>query len=164
MNDIELRPPRPGDLGLVASRQMRVYAEQYGWDWTYEGLVCEILGAFVRNFDPEREAAWIAERDGQMLGSVFLMKGDDAKVGKLRLLYVEPSARGAGLGARLVRACIERARDVGYQQLTLWTNDVLAPARRIYVAEGFRLVDEAHHHSFGHDLVGQTWTLELQAP
>jgi GNAT superfamily N-acetyltransferase len=159
--DIRLRFPAVGDLGRVVQRQSILYAEGYGWDWTYEGLASEILGKFVAGFDPSREDAWIAERDGEIIGSVFLMKGDDAEVGKLRLLYVEPTARGVGLGRRLVDVCVDRARELGYLRLTLWTNDVLVAARRIYQAAGFALVAENPHRSFGHDLVGQTWTLDL---
>ncbi|PRH86710.1 MarR family transcriptional regulator [Labrys okinawensis] len=158
---VVLRKPRPGDLGWVIHRQAELYHQEYDWDWTYEGLVATILGDFVANFDPVREDAWIAELDGRIVGSIFLMKSDDASVGKLRLLYVDPSARGHGLGKRLVRTCIERARDLGYASLTLWTNDILTAARKIYQAEGFELAAENRHRSFGKDLVGQTWTLDL---
>lgn len=156
-----LRKPKPGDLGWVIHRQAQLYHQEYDWDWTYEGLVATILGDFTANFDPAREDAWIAELDGRIVGSIFLMKSDTPSVGKLRLLYVDPSARGHGLGRRLVRALIERARELGYASLTLWTNDILTAARKIYQAEGFRLAAENRHHSFGHDLVGQTWTLDL---
>ncbi|QEN90859.1 MarR family transcriptional regulator [Labrys sp. KNU-23] len=157
-----LRKPRPGDLGWIIHRQAQLYHQEYDWDWTYEGLVAAILGDFVANFDPVREDAWIAELDRRIVGSIFLMKSDVASTGKLRLLYVDPSARGHGLGKRLVRACVERARALGYASLTLWTNDILAAARKIYQAEGFQLVAEDRHHSFGKDLVGQTWTLDLE--
>jgi DNA-binding MarR family transcriptional regulator/N-acetylglutamate synthase-like GNAT family acetyltransferase len=159
--EIRLRPLRPGDVGWITHRQAVLYHQEYGWDWTYEGLVIRILGAFVAEFDPAREDGWVAERGGAIVGSIFLMKSDDRTVAKLRLLYVEPSARGAGLGRMLVATCIARARALGYRQLTLWTNDILVAARRIYQAAGFQLVNEAPHHSFGHDLVGQTWTLDL---
>jgi GNAT superfamily N-acetyltransferase len=159
--DIQLRFPIPGDLGQVIRRQAMMYAKEYGWDWTYEGLACEILGKFVAEFDASREDAWIAHRGDEIVGSVFLMKSDDSRAGKLRLLYVEPSARGGGLGRRLVNACADRARALGLTSLTLWTNDVLVAARRIYQATGFRLTSENPHRSFGHDLVGQTWTLDL---
>jgi len=158
---MSLRPLQVGDVGWIIHRQAVLYHEEYGWDWTYEGLASRILGAFVAEFDPAREDGWVAERVGAIIGSIFLMKSDDPAVARLRLLYVEPSARGAGLGRALVATCIARACELGYRQLTLWTNDVLVSARRIYQAAGFRLVSEAPHHSFGHDLVGQTWTLEL---
>ena len=156
-----LRPLKPGDVGWIIHRQTVLYNREYGWDWTYEGLASRILGDFVAEFDSAREDGWIAERRGAIVGSIFLMKSDDPAVAKLRLLYVEPSARGLGIGRALVDTCIARARELGYRELTLWTNDVLVSARRIYQAAGFRLVSEAPHHSFGHDLVGQTWTLDL---
>jgi DNA-binding MarR family transcriptional regulator/GNAT superfamily N-acetyltransferase len=159
--DASLRPLRPGDVGWIIHRQTVLYHQEYGWDWTYEGLASRILGAFVAEFDPAREDGWVAERGGAIVGSIFLMKSDDPAVAKLRLLYVEPSARGLGLGRTLVATCVERARELGYRELTLWTNDVLVAAHRIYQAAGFRLISEAPHHSFGHDLVGQTWTLDL---
>ena len=158
---VGLRPLKPGDVGWIIHRQTVLYNREYGWDWTYEGLASRILGAFVAEFDPAREDSWVAERRGAIAGSIFLMKSDDPQVAKLRLLYVEPGARGLGIGRTLVDTCIARAREFGYRQLTLWTNDVLVSARRIYQAAGFRLVSEAPHHSFGHDLVGQTWALEL---
>jgi DNA-binding MarR family transcriptional regulator/N-acetylglutamate synthase-like GNAT family acetyltransferase len=159
--EVRLRGLQPGDIGWIAHRQMLLYHREYDWDWTYEGLVCEILGRFVACFDPAREDGWVAERDGSIAGSVFLMKSDDPAVAKLRLLYVEPSARGAGIGRKLVQTCIDRAKALGYLKLTLWTNDILVSARRLYLAAGFRLVDEYRHHSFGHDLTGQTWVLDL---
>lgn len=155
-----LRPLRVGDIGWITHRQGLLYAEEYGWDVTYEGLVAEILGSFVKRFDPAAESAWVAERNGAIVGSVFLVR-ESAAVAKLRLLYVEPSARGLGIGARLVDSCIAFAREKGYRTLRLWTNDVLVAARRIYQAAGFRLVNEERHHSFGKDLVGQTWELAL---
>jgi DNA-binding MarR family transcriptional regulator/N-acetylglutamate synthase-like GNAT family acetyltransferase len=160
--EVTLRPLRPGDVGWIIHRQTALYHQEYGWDWTYEGLASRILGAFIAEFDPTREDAWVAERDGAIVGSIFLMKSDDPEIAKLRLLYVEPKARGAGVGRRLVAACVARARELGYSQLTLWTNDILVAARRIYEAAGFRLVSQEPHHSFGHDLVGQTWTLDLR--
>ncbi|WP_158920876.1 bifunctional helix-turn-helix transcriptional regulator/GNAT family N-acetyltransferase [Acidisphaera sp. S103] len=157
---VTLRPHRLGDLGWIAHRQAILYAEEYGWDETYEALSAEILIGFVRAHDPRRERGWIAEREGETIGSVFLMRGSDT-VGKLRLLYVEPSARGLGVGRQLVDACIGFARRAGYRTLTLWTNDVLVPARRIYAAAGFTCVAAEPHHSFGKDLVGETWELAL---
>jgi DNA-binding MarR family transcriptional regulator/GNAT superfamily N-acetyltransferase len=156
-----LRSLAPGDIGWIVHRQTVLYHQEYGWDWNYEGLASLILGAFVAEFDPAREDGWVAERRGAIVGSIFLMTGDEPGVARLRLLYVEPSARGLGLGRMLVDTCIARARELGYQRLTLWTNDVLVSALRIYQAAGFRLTHEAPHHSFGHDLVGQTWVLEL---
>jgi DNA-binding MarR family transcriptional regulator/GNAT superfamily N-acetyltransferase len=158
---VTLRSPVPGDLGLIIHRQAVLYAQEYGWDWTYEALISKILGEFAANFDPSKEDGWIAERAGEIVGSIFLMKSDDPAVAKLRLLYVEPGARGSGLGRRLVDTCIERARQLGYRRLTLWTNDVLTAARRIYETSGFRLTREYPHRSFGRDLVGQVWDLEL---
>ena len=158
---LSLRRLKPGDLGRIIHRQAVLYHQEYGWDWTYEGLASRILGAFAAEFDSTREDGWVAERRGAIVGSVFLMKSDDPEVARLRLLYVEPGARGAGLGRTLVETCIARARELGYRELSLWTNDILTAARRIYQAAGFRLVSEAPHHSFGHDLVGQTWALDL---
>ena len=158
---VVLRAVRPGDLGWVTHRQALLYHREYGWDASYEALAAKILGDFATGFDARREDAWIAERDGAVVGSIFLMRSDDARIAKLRLLYVEPDARGSGLGHLLVEACIARARALRYRTLTLWTNDVLVAARQIYLATGFVLVNEAPHHSFGHDLVGQTWNLDL---
>lgn len=158
-----LRPPEVGDLGFVVHRQAVLYAREYGWDWTFEGLVAGIVARFVAEFDPAREQAWLAERNGAIAGSVFLVRGEDAETAKLRLLYVEPTARGLGIGRALVAACIAQARAIGARRLVLWTNDVLVSARRIYQAAAFRLVAEERHHSFGHDLVGQNWELDLTA-
>ena len=155
-----LRPLQVGDIGWITRRQGLLYTQDYGWDETYEALVAEILGEFVKKFDPKWERAWIAEREGDVVGSVFIMR-KSPEVAKLRLLYVEPSARGLGIGARLVDECIAFSRAKGYKTLTLWTNDILGSARRIYQAAGFKLVEEERHHSFGKDLVGQTWDLEL---
>jgi DNA-binding MarR family transcriptional regulator/GNAT superfamily N-acetyltransferase len=157
-----IRPLRVGDVGWITHRQGILYAQEYGWDATYEALVAEILAGFVKNFDPDKENAWVAERDEAIIGSVFLVRASDS-VAKLRLLYVEPTARGLGLGKRLVQECIEFARSKDYRTLTLWTNDILVSARRIYEAAGFQLTREERHHSFGKDLNGQTWELALRA-
>lgn len=155
-----LRAHRPGDIGWVIARHAAVYAEEYGWDGTFEAMVAEIAARFVRKFDPQREACWIAERDGANVGAVFLVR-KSAKVAQLRMLIVEASARGLGIGDRLVEECIGFARRAGYRKIVLWTNDILHAARRIYQRKGFRLIEEERHHSFGKDLVGQIWALDL---
>jgi DNA-binding MarR family transcriptional regulator/GNAT superfamily N-acetyltransferase len=157
---VRLRPLRVGDIGWITRRQGMLYAQEYGWDGTYEALVAQILSDFVKTFDAATESAWIAERDEEVVGSVFLVRAT-ARLARLRLLYVEPQARGLGIGARLVAECIAFARARGYRRLTLWTNDILVAARRIYEAAGFVLVKSEAHHSFGKDLVGQTWELAL---
>ena len=155
-----LRSHRPGDIGWVISSQAKGYAEDYGWDISYEALVAEICAQFIRNYDPAREHCWIAEANGEPLGSIFLVNGGN-NVAKLRLLQVEKKARGLGVGRALVEQCIRTARDNGYRKMTLWTQSILLAARGIYARAGFRKVKEEKHHSFGVDLVGETWELDL---
>ena len=157
---VTLRRHRTGDIGWIAHRQGLLYAGEYGRDQTFEALVAEIAARFVREFDPEAERCWIAEQAGRTVGAVFLVR-KSARVAQLRLLYVEPAARGQGLGRRLTNACIRFARAKGYQTLTLWTNEILVAARHIYQAVGFVLVKQERHRSFGKSLVGQHWNLRL---
>ena len=157
-----LRPHQPGDMGWIIHRHGVLYAEEYGLDESFEAMVARIAVTFIENFDTRGERCWIAERDGEVVGSVLLVK-DGEEIAKLRLLYVEPKARGLGIGSRLVGECIGFARRAGYRKITLWTNDVLVSARRIYQAACFSLVQEEQHHSFGQDLVGQYWELALPA-
>jgi GNAT superfamily N-acetyltransferase len=156
------RADRPGDLGWVVMAHGEVYDQQFGWDTDFEVLVARIVADYATDHDPTRESAWIAEVDGQRAGCIFLVSGDEPSVAKLRILLVTPTARGLGVGTRLVEHCLAFARDAGYRQVTLWTNDVLVSARRIYEAFGFVLTEQGPHHSFGHDLIGQNWTLGLQ--
>jgi DNA-binding MarR family transcriptional regulator/GNAT superfamily N-acetyltransferase len=158
-----LRTHEPGDMGWVVQRHGELYLREYGWDETFEALVARIVADFIDGYDPAKERCWIAEMDGERVGCVFCVKGDDAygKTAKLRLLLVDPKARGLGLGERLVEECTRFARGHGHEKLALWTNDVLVSARRIYEAKGFRLVEEEKHHSFGKNLVGQNWELNL---
>jgi DNA-binding MarR family transcriptional regulator/GNAT superfamily N-acetyltransferase len=156
-----LRQHQPGDMGWIVHRQAILYAEEYGWDGTYEALAAEIVAQFIKNYDPKRERCWIAEKDGARVGAVFVAKASD-KIAKLRLLHVEPEARGLGIGKRLVEECVRFAQQAGYSKLTLWTQSILHAARHLYKQAGFQVVRDEQHHSFGKDLTAETWELELR--
>ncbi|MCX6593910.1 MAG: helix-turn-helix domain-containing GNAT family N-acetyltransferase [Acidobacteria bacterium] len=160
---VVLRSHRPGDMGMVINLEAAGYTEQFDWDQSFEALVARIVADFLANFDATRERCWIAEVDGRHVGHIFLVQHpDQPDLAKLRLLYVDPAARGLGLGQKLVTECVAFAAASGYKKITLWTQSILTAAHRIYQASGFLLVREEPHHSFGKDLIGQTWELELR--
>jgi DNA-binding MarR family transcriptional regulator/GNAT superfamily N-acetyltransferase len=156
-----LRPPQPGDMGWIIHRHGVLYTQEYHWDETFEALVATIAGEFVQQFDPRRERCWIAEKDGENVGSVFVVKGDEPDTAKLRLLLVEPSARGLGIGGRLIDECVRFARRVGYRKMTLWTQANLLAARHLYQRAGFQLEKSWENRAFAHDLVSENWDLNL---
>ena len=153
-----LRNPRPGDMGWIVHRHGALYAQEYGWDMHFEALVAEIVARFVQNFDPTWERCWIAEKDGSVVGSIFAVRHTE-DTAKLRLFYVEPTARGLGIGMRLAQECVDFARNAGYKKIVLWTDSCLLQARRIYAKLGFQLTQTEPHHSFGHYLISETWEL-----
>jgi DNA-binding MarR family transcriptional regulator/GNAT superfamily N-acetyltransferase len=155
-----LRPHRPGDMGWVTSANAEIYTREYGWDGSYEALVAKITAEFIEKFDARHERCWIAEMDGERVGSVFVVRKSD-EIAKLRLLIIDPKARGLGLGKRFVDECLRFAREAGYRRMTLWTQSILTAARGIYARAGFELVAEEPHHSFGVDLIGETWERDL---
>ncbi len=160
LSEIRLARPGPGDLGWVIGRHGEIYHEEFGWNGDFEALVASIVADFAKKHDPKRERAWIAKARGARLGCVFLVRGND-ETAKLRILLVDPSARGLGLGSRLVEECLRFAKAAGYKRVTLWTNSVLVSARKIYEAAGFKLDREERHRSFGKSLVGQFWSKRL---
>jgi GNAT superfamily N-acetyltransferase len=155
-----LREPRPGDYGWVVARHAILYRAEYGWREPFEGMCAQIVADFANKSDPKRERCWIAERGAENIGSIFLVKETD-EVARIRLLLVEPSARGLGVGVALVDACIAFARQAGYRRITLWTHRVLTAARAIYERKGFTLTESKPHSSWGVEVVGETWDLEL---
>jgi len=158
-----IRQHQPGDLGWIVYRQAILYADEYGWDETYEALAAEIVTQFIKTYDPKWERAWVAEKDGERVGAVLVAK-ESPETAKLRLLHVETETRGLGIGKRLVEECLRFARQAGYQKMTLWTQSILHAARHIYQQAGFQVVREENHRSFGRDLTAETWERDLRTP
>lgn len=155
-----LRQHQPGDMGYIIHKHGVLYAGEYGWDMRFEALVAQVAADFINHFNPEKERCWIAEMDGEIVGSIFIVQ-KNATTAKLRLLYVDPKARGFGLGNHLVNEAVQFAKDTGYEKVVLWTDSVLKAARHIYEKKGFQLIDSEPHNDFGPDLVGETWELEF---
>jgi DNA-binding MarR family transcriptional regulator/GNAT superfamily N-acetyltransferase len=156
-----IRPPEAGELGWIVHRHGALYASEFGWDENFEGLVARVVADYVRDYQPRRDRCWVAESEGEILGSAFIVHADEG-VAQLRLLYVEPNARGRGVGARLIEECLRFAERAGYKHVRLWTNDVLASARRLYEAAGFEKVSAERHSRFGPEMEGQVWELTLE--
>ena len=160
---VVIRTHRMGDISWAIERHARLYAEEYQWNEEFEALVLKLFARFANEHDPSKERLWVAELEGERVGCVFIARNEeDPSIAQLRCLLVDPKGRGFGIGKRLVAECVAFARSAGYRKIMLWTNDVLIAARQIYQAAGFALVKEEPHHSFGHDLVGQIWALELR--
>jgi GNAT superfamily N-acetyltransferase len=160
-NPYFIRQKKSGDMGMIVYKHGAIYASEYGWDEHFEALVAQIVADFINHYNPAKERCWIAEMDGEVVGSIFCVQSDQETAAKLRLLLVDPKARGLGLGTKLVEECVQFAKQTGYEKLVLWTNSVLIEARHIYQKVGFKLIEEENHRSFGHDLVGETWEMEL---
>lgn len=156
-----IRGPRPGDIGHVVSRHAAIYNAEFGWDWTFEAMVARVAAEFIDAFDPATDCCLIADVGGAVVGSAFVVAGAEPGVAKLRLVYVEAEMRGTGLGRALVEGCIAFARGAGYRRMTLWTNDILVPARKLYERLGFVMVASEPYRGFGKNLVGETWERDL---
>lgn len=158
--DLHLRDPQPGDYGWIIARHGEVYAQEYGWDSTFEAMVAELVASFIRTRNPARECCWIADLGGEPVGAIFCVRKDD-ETAQLRMLIVDEKARGLGAGGLLVDQCMAFGRQAGYRRMTLWTNDILTAARKLYVSRGWKLTASEPHHSFGVNLVGETWEVDL---
>jgi GNAT superfamily N-acetyltransferase len=161
MTSFNLRAPRPGDIGFVVHRHGALYSQEFGWDWTFEAMVAKVAADFIENFDPARDCCRIAECDGRIVGSAFVVDSGEPGVAKLRLVYVEPDTRGTGIAPALVEDCMAFASQAGYVRMSLWTNDILLAARRLYQRLGFVMLASEPYRGVGHDLVGETWARDL---